>query len=55
MDDVDAEYYAGVLREFAEDPDRFEALYLKAAASFIERQQSKIKTLEQAVGLTVQS
>jgi len=52
MDDVDAEYYANVLRELAADmvnaPDWFEVEFLNTAASFIERQQAKIETLERA-------
>jgi len=50
MDDVDAEYYANVLRELAADMvnalDRFEVEFLNTAAAFIERQQAKIETLE---------
>jgi hypothetical protein len=47
MDDVDAEYYAGGLREIAErayiDPET--EMYLKAAAVFIERQCKVIAAL----------
>jgi hypothetical protein len=49
MDEVDAEYYAGGLRELAQtmtnSPDRHEVEYFNAAASFIERQQTEIERL----------
>jgi len=52
MDDVDAEYYAGGLREIADrhdvDPDT--EMYLKAAAAFIDRQCKVIAVLSNPNG-----